>query len=48
MYVAEVRHFLQCIENGTEPEVGLAQARAVVELALRAGSGIGREEPVVS
>jgi predicted dehydrogenase len=48
MYVAEVRHFLQCVENGTEPEVDLAQARAVVGLALQAGSGIGREEPVVS
>ena len=48
MYIAEVHHFLQCVENGTEPEVDLAQARAVVELALQAGSGIGREEPVVS
>jgi predicted dehydrogenase len=36
MYVAELRQFLACVAGGTEPEVTVEQARAVLELILHA------------
>jgi predicted dehydrogenase len=46
MYVAELRHFLECVESGSEPDVDLAQGRRVLEIALRAGGAAVGEEPV--
>lgn len=36
MYLAEVEHFLMCIQNRTTPIVGLADAKAVLRVALAA------------
>jgi len=46
MYVAELRHFLDCAARGTAPRVGLADGRRALALALaaRAAARSGRTE----
>ena len=36
MYVAELRHFLDCVNQGRAPQVDLRVAKRVLELALAA------------
>ena len=36
LFLAELRHFLECIEHGRTPEVDLRQGAAVLEIALAA------------
>jgi len=38
MYIAEVRDFLECVAEGREPRVGLADGKRVLEIALAAKS----------
>lgn len=42
MYTAELRHFLACVTGEAEPEVTIAQARAVLELILTAKRQLSR------
>jgi len=48
MYVAEVRHFLECVQAGKTPLVDLKQARDVLELVLAAKSSSTSQEQAVS
>jgi predicted dehydrogenase len=42
MYVAEVQHFLSCVECGGTPQVGLRQAGEVLRVALAAKASAAR------
>ncbi len=48
MYVAEVRHFLECVASGRAPLVDLKQARDVLELVLAAKSSSTSQEQSIS
>jgi glutamate-1-semialdehyde 2,1-aminomutase/spore coat polysaccharide biosynthesis protein SpsF len=48
MYVAEVRHFLDCVRSGKTPLVDLKQARDVLELVLSAKSSSSSHDQSVS
>jgi predicted dehydrogenase len=42
MYVEEIRHFLGCVENGSQPLVGLEDGIRVLKVALAAASAAAR------
>lgn len=48
MYVAEVRHFLDCVRDGRTPLVDLKQARDVLELVLAAKASSASHDQSVS
>ncbi|WP_122091223.1 Gfo/Idh/MocA family protein [Halalkalicoccus subterraneus] len=45
-YRRELEHFIACLESGTEPEVGVADATESLRLALAAERSAERGEPV--
>lgn len=40
VYIGELKHFLECLQTGKEPDVGLKQGKEVLEIALAARKGI--------
>lgn len=45
-YAAEVRSFIDCIENDTEPEVGVADGRMTIRIALACKKSLAEHRPV--
>ncbi|PSP94454.1 gfo/Idh/MocA family oxidoreductase [Halobacteriales archaeon QS_4_62_28] len=45
-YTRELRHFVECVESGTDPAVGAHEAREAVRIALAAIASGERGEPV--
>jgi len=46
-YLAQIRHFVDCVQTGQTPMVSLADARAAVEIGLAALKSIETGEPVM-
>ena len=45
-YTRELEHFVDCLENGTEPDISADDARQAVKIALAALESVERGEPV--
>jgi myo-inositol 2-dehydrogenase/D-chiro-inositol 1-dehydrogenase len=45
-YQAEITSFLQCVERGTEPEVGIEDGRTSIRLALACSLSLAENRPV--
>ena len=45
-YRAEVRAFIDSIENDTEPEVGIADGRRTIQIALACKKSLDENRPV--
>ena len=45
-YQAEVREFIECIANGTEPRVGIEDGLVSIKLALACSKSLREDRPV--